>query len=103
MNNTLDDQTTNDSIEAQTPGGSGLGELPCSTIPTPRTDLFFNDHYNGVSHYGRPGYEHACQLERENAEMRKLLFRFSCNTAYAKDAHDYLSNVASEPQREEKP
>jgi hypothetical protein len=32
-------------------------------------------------------------LERENAEMRKLLFRFSCNTACAKDAHDYLSNV----------
>lgn len=25
-----DDQTTKDSIEAQTPGGVGLGELPCS-------------------------------------------------------------------------
>jgi hypothetical protein len=31
--------------------------------------------------------------QAENAAMRKLLFRFSCNTACAKDAHDYLQSV----------
>ena len=32
------------------------------------------------------------KFERENSSMRNLLFRFSCNMACAKDAHDCLSN-----------
>lgn len=38
-------------------------------------------------------WEEIENLRTENAAMRDLLFRFSCNTACARDAHDYLSNT----------
>ena len=50
------------------PPGETLGAAPGSMTPdtpTPRTDLFYDDHYNGVSAFARPGYEFAQQLERE--------------------------------------